>query len=190
MIEKNFTEPPETDALQSKGLLRKPEALARLGIGEATLDRWASIKKIGSQLVPRPGKKAERCYSVDDVERELRVKEARAAKRPPSAQPTNGAGGEGKPETALTLRGPGLNAGTLREFMDEWLDHRNDVPLNQKLWLSLEEAAAYSGLAQATLLKLSQTGDVRAVKSGGWKISRQSLETWSGEAPFSDNGIE
>jgi hypothetical protein len=54
------------------------------------------------------------------------------------------------------------------------------VDITQKLWLSLEEAAYYSGLAKRDLLTLCQAGKIVSRKSAGWKIRRASLEAFKG----------
>jgi helix-turn-helix protein len=52
------------------------------------------------------------------------------------------------------------------------------VPLQEKFLLSLEEATELSGMARVLVERLAREGKVRAIKSGGWKISRRSLEAY------------
>jgi excisionase family DNA binding protein len=57
---------------------------------------------------------------------------------------------------------------------------RPRVGVTEKLWLSLDEAAAYSGLSKADLYRLVQDGKLQGRKSPGWKIRRASLEAFEG----------
>lgn len=70
----------------------------------------------------------------------------------------------------------------LTEFFERIVAIQAATAATSKLWLSLDEAAAYSGLARADLLELCRQEkppfDVR--KSGGWKIRRASLEEYAG----------
>ena len=50
------------------------------------------------------------------------------------------------------------------------------VPLHRKLYLSLKEAAEFSGLPQAYLLRKIKDGAIPAVKMPGWRIRREDLE--------------
>jgi hypothetical protein len=54
------------------------------------------------------------------------------------------------------------------------------VRLVEKLWLSLEESVAYSGLAGADLIRLAREGKISARKSAGWRFRRASLEAFEG----------
>jgi hypothetical protein len=57
--------------------LSKPDAAARLGISERTLDRLAGPDAPERRERPRPGRRPEPCYNPDDVDRLV------AAKAPP-----------------------------------------------------------------------------------------------------------
>ena len=59
------------------------------------------------------------------------------------------------------------------------------MPLLAKLWLSIEEASAYSGLGKGFLLGLIDRAKVTGLKAGpqgSWVILRASLESYQGEA--------
>ena len=50
------------------------------------------------------------------------------------------------------------------------------VPLRDKLFLTLKEAARFAGLPQATIRRLIHSAALPAVKAGGWRIKRSHLE--------------
>ena len=49
-------------------------------------------------------------------------------------------------------------------------------PIERKLFLTLAEAAAYSGLPKSYLHGLIGEGKLKAIKAGGWRIRRSDLE--------------
>lgn len=55
------------------------------------------------------------------------------------------------------------------------------------LWLSVSEAAAYSGIAEKTLLRLIREGKLPAidqhVRGDKWRIRRKTLEEFDGSSP-------
>ena len=53
---------------------------------------------------------------------------------------------------------------------------RPRVPLSQKIYLTLNEAVAYTGLTRAMLLRAIKSGQLKAIKDGGWKIRRTRLD--------------
>ena len=63
----------------------------------------------------------------------------------------------------------------LPSFLEALLPAK-DVPLQNKLFLNVKEAARYSGLPQATILRLIRSGKLPAAKAGGWRIQRSDLE--------------
>jgi len=52
------------------------------------------------------------------------------------------------------------------------------VPLRDKFYLTLKEAAKLSGLPQAYLLRKIKDGDIPAVKVPAWRIRREDLESY------------
>jgi predicted DNA-binding transcriptional regulator AlpA len=162
-----------------EGYVAMPEAMQMLGKSQATMERHVTNRTVPMRLIPRRGQKPMRVFLASALE-ELRNKEQRRkAHRPPSA---------------ITPKPPALNtqittfaldkiaaAGiAIASALDAHLHKKPIVPIAEKLWLSLEEAEELSGLARATLLKLAQSGAVTALKSGGWKLRRKSLEEFNG----------
>ena len=50
------------------------------------------------------------------------------------------------------------------------------VPVEQKIFLTLTEAADYSGLPKAWPLRDVKSGNPPAIKAGGWRIRRSALD--------------
>jgi hypothetical protein len=184
-----MTKPQPMDSVPA-GYLPRREALAALGISDATLDRLVKQGELRSRLAPRAGRKPERVYLAEDVEKRKREGEERRRARPPSAIAVSSRGGRDGPfvpfDGTLTIRAMQT---ALRALETRPLS-RPQVELKDKLWLSLDEAVAYSGLAKADLLFVCQESlqaqertereQLIVRKSGGWKILRRSLEAFEG----------
>jgi excisionase family DNA binding protein len=54
------------------------------------------------------------------------------------------------------------------------------VPITQKAYLTLDEAVEYSGLTKSYLLMLIRQSRLLAVKTGGWRVSRRSVDSLGG----------
>jgi excisionase family DNA binding protein len=55
------------------------------------------------------------------------------------------------------------------------------VPVERRIFLTITEAAEYSGLPAAFLRRLIASGKIKALRTGaGWRVSRVELETLSG----------
>lgn len=167
--------------------LTREEAKQRLAKSDATLDRLVAAGRLNSKLEPRPGRKPERLYHAGDVER-LAVEKEEAPLTHAAAK-----------STALVLSHEAVSF--IKEQIAEFRAARNGetqiarpVPITEKLWLSLDEAVEYSGLAKSDLLQVcqrslreqernlyqQQPGNLIVRKSGGWKILRKSLEAFEG----------
>ena len=131
-------------------------------------------RALASRLEPRPGRKPERLYKAEDI--------AQQAAR----------GGAGNTRSLAPLKkspAPTLTPAALGAVMTEWENRprrtpEEAVPIAQKLWLTVREAAAYSGFGEGFLLGLIDRRLVRAMKNGphgSWVIKRQSLEEFEGE---------
>ena len=53
---------------------------------------------------------------------------------------------------------------------------RPSIGPRHKLFLTLKEAAEYSGMSRGWLLSKIKDGELAAIKVGGWKIRRSDLE--------------
>jgi hypothetical protein len=155
--------------------LTKPEAAARLGVSERTLDRMGSSGPARAER-PRPGKKPEVVFNPDDVA-------ALTAPKPdinPPAMPRLGAPAN---TAALALRGEGAMppvvtaALTIIEKVAQTMSERRPAPATfQEIWLTAENAAAYSGLSKALLIRLARAGRLVAIKDPGWKFRRMDID--------------
>lgn len=147
------------------------EAAVQLGISVRTIWRYAELKAIQLKKRKRAGKKPENVCNPRDLEKlmpsDVHVMPAEAETKALTIR-RNTAGGAKPWEGAL-------------ERIATILTKQNDtVAVSQKLWLTLDEAAEYSGLARADLLTLCREEKLTARKSGGWKIQRKSLEEFEG----------
>lgn len=148
--------------------LTEPEAAARLGISERTLSRKHERSGFPARaLRPVPGRKPVPVYSPDDV-----ATLEQSANVP----------------TVLPASVPALRAGAqseaLARFDAVWFSFLDRLGVAQRtdavprLWLTVKEAAAYSGLSQAMLYRLCNDGRIVAVKDNGWKIRRDALDSF------------
>ena len=148
------------------------ETIATLEKSASTIERAVAAGRIRSKLEPRPGRKPERMYNAGDLERIKDAEQERNLRFPaPYKKP--------EPKSAAMLMGlqPEMIS-SLRDVMMEW---RNaPIPVTVKLWLTIEEAAAYSGRSRSRLLQWCREGKVTAERDGGWRIHRASLEASAG----------
>ena len=153
-----------------EGWLDLTETMKRLGKSQSTVDRLVASREIATKLRPIPGRKPMRLYRQSDIEKlaeEATRREMRSALRHRAPQLN-------APESARPLL-PGTIAPD-GKFIER-------VSILQKLWLTLEEAAAYSGLAESYLERAIREGKLRAVKGGAhgaWAIRRENLEGFEG----------
>jgi hypothetical protein len=145
------------------------ETVRAIGRSQSTVERLVGSGALKSKLEPRPGRKPERLYNADDVRR---LADGHA---PPNSRSL--AVIKPPPESRLAVSKDTISA--VRELMTEW---RNDpqVPVVSKLWLTIDEAHAYSGRSRRRLLIWCREGKIVAVRDGGWRIKRTSLEAFAG----------
>jgi excisionase family DNA binding protein len=194
------------DGALPEGWLQREEALARLGVADATLERMARDGRVGSALASRPGKKGTRVFVTADVDRLKREKEMRAALRPPSAmkktetgnEEGNGAGkasstnldlwGQGKGAALVSLKTGGWSYESLLELIRGVVSISSErVPLQEKLWLTWEEASALSGIPVPHVRRLSEAGKIYAEKFGrSWRVLKDSLQKYQGSPDLTE----
>lgn len=150
--------------------LTRPEALRALEKSQSTLERLVAAGDIQTKQQEVEGRKPMTLYQRGDVERIAAAPRRAVARIPNNVTP--------ELVRALVERTAAPAA----------------VPITEKLWLSLDEAVEYSGLARSDLAKLCQIslreqaawraerlpGTLVVRKSGGWKILRRSLEEFEG----------
>jgi len=154
-----------------------------LGTSVKTIIRYADAGKIETQKRPRPGKKPENVCNPRDIERLM----PKAHVMP--AESANGTAiARMSAEPAKTLD-PDSVLAMIRAIATAIETERQIVQI-PKLWLSLEEAAEYSGLAVRFLRDAIiapenyREGEnligIRAGRRGSWRIQRASLEAFEG----------
>jgi predicted DNA-binding transcriptional regulator AlpA len=158
------------EAAIEPGFLTMPEAVKYLGRSKKTIERHLQRQEIDTKTIAIPKRKPLRVYSEASLQA-LRQHNEKRNERIALAAQTRPPAPSGPRELAITL--PTINA--VKEVCESF-----KPPQPLPLWLDLEQAAAYSGLARETLLRLAQTGKVTAIKSGGWKLHRASLEAFAG----------
>ena len=140
----------------------KSQAAAFLQLSEKTVERLAAKGQIHRASRKRPGVRPQRVYDPDDLQK---IKDSQI----PRVEIVSKA--EAPPPSALVPR-----ADLLPSLLQKLLPP-SDLPLRDKLYLTIKEAARYAGLPQATIRRLIRAAKLPAVKAGGWRIKRSDLET-------------
>ena len=140
----------------------KSQAAAFLQVSEKTIERLARKGEIRRETRKRPGVRPSPVYSPEDLDRVKNAQTPQVAVLPPQAE----AGG------VPALVPPRVD---LPSFLQSLLSGA-DVPLRDKLFLSVKEAVRFSGLPESTIRRLLRSGKLPGVKTGGWRIKRSDLE--------------
>jgi excisionase family DNA binding protein len=138
----------------------KVEARERTGLSERTIERMIQDGKIKRAYRPFPGRKPLAVLDPDDVakleEQTLKpIAMQTAAPTLPAVNPSQ----------------PDMTA--LSAFLQPRLK------INEKLYLTVDEAAEYAGLPKAHIRKQIKQGVIHAVKLSGWRIKRKDLENYA-----------
>jgi excisionase family DNA binding protein len=149
------------------------EAAMLLGTGERTIRRWIDAGRLKSALRPAPGRKPVVVVDPEDVEK-LRVE-----RQPPALiQDYASAASNDTGVPAIREQMPDAIA-RLAEALAAFRPEPAAPAL--KPWLTLEEAALFSGLPKSFLLTQAKTGkykpavDVGRRKGGRWRFRRDLL---------------
>jgi hypothetical protein len=151
-----------------EGWLPLSEVITKLNRSPKTVERLTLQKELESKLLPIKGRKPLRIYSeqsVTDLAARFEKRAERAPVRPKEAREPK--------STAIAVSSQSVT--TLESLLTGWLDR-------QKLWLTLEEASAYSGLSGHFLMSQVFEGTVKGIKAGphgAWRIQRESLENFN-----------
>lgn len=146
------------------------EAKRFLGKSEKSVQRLKRAGHLHSKNESREGR-AQRVYSGADLQR------IKAEAIPASAIAPETSMAIAKVQAPVELAIPSATVTTLRDLVTEW---RGPV---ERLWLSLEEAVAVSGLREGFLLTAISQSKIAALKAGfggAWRINRASLEEFRG----------
>ena len=139
----------------------KSQAAALLQVSEKTVERLARKGEIRRETRKRPGVRPSPVYSPEDLERVKAAQVPQVVVMPPQAE----AGGV----PALIPRVD------LPSFLQSLVSGA-DVPLRDKLFLTVKEAVRFSGLPESTIRRLLRSGKLPGIKAGGWRIRRVDLE--------------
>ena len=141
------------------------EAAEILKCSQKTVGRMAAQKKIQRVLRRVPGRKPMPVFNPDDIEA------IRAETAQPEAFPVK----ERSEEKALARVPRQSGVDLLAQLLADRISPAGAVPVEQKVFLNLKEAAEYSGLSKAWLLREIKNGKIKAIKTGGWRIRRSDL---------------
>ncbi len=130
-------------------------------MSEKTVERLARKGEIRRETRKRPGLRPLPVYSPEDLDRVKDAQVPQVAVLPPQAE----AGG-------VPALAPRVD---LPSFLQSLLSGA-DVPLRDKLFLTVKEAVRFSGLPESTIRRLLRGGKLPGVKAGGWRIRRVDLE--------------
>ena len=139
--------------------LIKTQAAAFLQVSEKTIERLATKGDVRRATRKRPGVRPLPVYDPDDLQK---IKDSQI----PRVEIISQAEAPQIPALAPSV--------DLPPFLQTLFP--SDLPLRDKLFLTIKEAARFAGLPQATIRRLIHAGKLPAAKAGGWRIKRSELE--------------
>ena len=137
----------------------KSQAAAFLQVSEKTIERLATKGDLRRTMSKCPGVRPLPVYNPDDLQK---IKDSQVPRVEIVSQ------AEAPQSSALA---PRID---LPSFLQTFFP--SDLPLRDKLFLTIKEAARFAGLPQATIRRLIHADKLPAVKAGGWRIKRSELE--------------
>ncbi len=147
--------------------LTKKQAAAAMATSERTIERMAAAGKLTTRPRERPGKKPEPVYPPDEVE---------ALKQ--TITPTV----DLIPQPALPQAKPLDHVTGILELMARAIARHDGR--QWKPWLTIEQAAEYSGISQTRIRRLAHEGRIRSVRDGETKVFRADLDNADTIAPL------
>ena len=144
--------------------LTKAEAAAALRVSEKTIERMATKGQLHRETRRRTGVRPQPVFNPQDIEA-LKTQQGPEPFVVPESEQTP------KPNRALAPVRPDFGS-FLQAFSPA-----GGVPLKDKLFLNVKEAAQYAGLPLSTIRRLIAANKLKAIKAGGWRIKRSDLES-------------
>ena len=144
-----------------KDWLTKTQAATFLRVSEKTIERLATKGDVRRATRKRPGVRPLPVYDPAALQK-IKDSQTPHVEIIPHAEAT--------PPLGLAPRVD------LPSFLQALLPPQPDTLLRDKLFLTIKEAARYSGLPQSTIRRLIRAEKLPAVKVGGWRIKRSALE--------------
>lgn len=163
------------------------DAATVLRCSERTVERLAAAKTLEKRLRPQKGSPDVAVFSPESVAEE-------AARRRPEPAPfvvganqaptrTNG-NGTGPTTSAITTIAQLPADDPIRQLAAAFQSFLLSPPsppvsatVSEKAFLTIKEAAAWTGLSQAYLRRSIDSGTLKAIRDRGWRIRRKDLET-------------
>jgi len=150
--------------------LNKRQAADAIGVSPKQIERLARAGDLQQAMWKRPsGGQPIVVYAPDDVDKLARARQPTPFVMAPADAGKNGSG------IALAAR---ANGSALLQSILETVQTASQTrsTLSQALFLTIPEAAQYTGLTQAFIRRQCQSGALLAIKDGGWKIHRARLD--------------
>jgi len=163
------------------------DTAAILRCSKRTVERRFRDWHIEQRFRPQAGSPAVAVYNPDDVRR--RALESHPAPAPfvlpavPTSHDQSGNGNGPRRSIARVSTGPDddpirqLFAAALRAVLSPPSPPVSERIGGERLYLTLPEAAAWTGLTEAYLRRKCRDGSLPAIKDVAWKIKRTDLET-------------
>jgi len=167
------------------------DAMAAIGVSKRTIERLARAKQLEQRLRPQDGSPPVAVFSPESVAEEA----ARRRQSPPpfvlGTVPAGNGNGTGRPvghiestpdPSGIQLR-PGddpirlLFAAALKAVLSPPSPPVAERVTESRLFLTIDEAAAVSGLSRAYVKRACESGTLKAIRDGRrWRIRRTDLE--------------
>lgn len=198
MSDNNVVSMPSTRAVVEAQPADMPEPKEWLTLDEAAaymeksirhVQRLAQARIVPTRMVSRPGKPSQKMYHYPDLQRvKTEGKAAPVLHRMPEpvAVATSPAGAE----ALHSLNDPNPTVMPWNHLIPEihkhWTmaeqaaQHEREQATSGHVWLTIDEAHAYTHASKARLLRAAQAGVLVAIKDGEWKVKRSSLDAWDG----------
>lgn len=143
--------------------LPKAEAAELLGVSTREIERKAASGRIQTKRVRLPGDRSDRTvYSGEDIERVKREREQGVMQ--------------------LAPRTPLASSAMQEQTLAAVLKAALAPPTQPKPWMTLDEAAEYSGLTERQIRKLDRTQVLRGWGvAGNRRISKASIDAFSAQ---------
>ncbi len=143
----------------------KEEAAQLLQVGVKTVERYAKADKIRREYRRIPGRRPLPVYNPEDIEK---IRQENVPMTPAEPQPSQ----------ALTRKlDPAAFLSALLQNVQNGNGQPSKVRLSEKLYLTLNEAAEFTGLSKTLLRRKIHDGELTALRDGGFKIRREDLES-------------
>jgi hypothetical protein len=154
--------------------LTKDQTAAKLGVSTKQVERFAQARKLQQVRWKRPtGGQPIAVYAPADVDRLAhKLAPSRPFVAPDDTALEPAASGRGLRRQEAP---PAAGALALQGFVHLMQQLAEQSEQSQTVYLTVKQAARFTGLSQAYLRRACQVGEVQAKKDGAWKIRRTAL---------------